>query len=405
MAHQFNLLIVDDEPDIVEFLADHLKARGYTILTAHSGEQALNLVEAERPDLILLDVVMPGMNGYDVCRRIRKNPITTLLPIVMMTGLEPDERLKSIEVGADDFVTKPINTSELFARIRSLLRIKDLHDVVQTQAIQLGEWNKELQAKLEQEAKLAEVTRMLGDIGHDVKNWLMPVLNGAGLLQEELDDLFKSLPAQGVDQAKTSKNICQEIIDMVRRSAQRIQEQVRDIADCVKGLSTPLKLSPCHLLTVVETVMKTLQIMAAQKGVTLQTKNLESLPLIQADDRRMFKAFYNLIDNAVAEMPDGGTITVQGTHNVEAQQIDISVTDTGRGMPPDVRDSLFTPHVVSRKTGGTGLGTKIVKDVVDAHHGHISVTSEVGVGTTFHLQLPIKLTLQEPNPTDERKPT
>lgn len=396
MAHQCKLLIVDDEPDIVEFLSDHLNAQGYVIITATNGQQSLHLTETERPDLILLDVIMPGMDGYEVCRRIRDNPTTTLLPVVMMTGIAPQERLKSIEVGADDFVTKPINTSELYARIRSLLRIKDLHDVVKTQATQLREWNKELQAKLEQEAKLAEVTRMLGDIGHDVKNWLMPVLNGAGLLQEELDDLFKSLPAQGVEQAKKSKEICKDIIDMVRRSAQRIQDQVREIADCVKGLSSPLQLAPCHLLTVVETVMKTLQIVSTQKGITLLRENLESLPLIRADESRMFKAFYNLIDNAIAEMPQGGTITVKGNHNQAAQRIDMAVTDTGRGMPPEIRDTLFTPKVVSRKTGGTGLGTKIVKDIVDAHHGKISVTSEVGVGTTFHLQFPISLTPSEP---------
>ncbi len=388
MASSFSILIIDDDPDILRFLKDFLAAKHYSIRTACSGEEGLNYVHTDQPDLVLLDVVMAGMSGYEVCRQIRINPVTTLLPVVMMTGVHPEERIKGIQAGADDFLTKPITREALYARVRSLLRIKELHDVIQTQATQLAKWNKELKVQLEHEAKLAEVTRMLGDIGHEVKNMLMPVLNGVELLQDELDELFQRLPPPVREKAGTSQQICQEIIEMVTRSAQRIQNQVRDIADCVKGLTSPLQVGPCELEKVVETVFQTLHLVANKQGVKLETVDLEKLPQIQADEGRLFKAFYNLVNNAIAEMPHGGTVTVQGADDLMEAGLRVDVIDDGRGMPEEVLSSLFSSKVISRKAGGTGLGTKIVKDVVDAHGGHISVDSAVGKGTTFHLSLP-----------------
>ena len=131
-----------------------------------------------------------------------------------------------------------------------------------------------------------------------------------------------------------------------------------------------------------------LQVLAVKKGITLQGENLESLPHIQADEGRLFKAFYNLVNNAIAEMPQGGSVTIQGFEDSSNSCIQVAVVDNGRGMPAEIRDSLFSTRVVSRKAGGTGLGTKIVKDVIDAHGGTITVESEVGIGTTFHLHLP-----------------
>ena len=123
------ILVVDDTPTNVKLLADLLTARGYDVSTAASGEQALAKVAAERPDLVLLDVMMPGMSGYEVCRRLRAQTETALLPVVLVTSLDPkDERVKGIEAGADDFLSKPIHQPELFARVRSLLRIKTLQD-------------------------------------------------------------------------------------------------------------------------------------------------------------------------------------------------------------------------------------------------------------------------------------
>jgi adenylate cyclase len=149
------LLVVDDTPVNVKLLADLLGAKGYAVSTAASGPEALSQIEKQSPDLVLLDVMMPGMSGYDVCRKLRENPATALLPVVMVTALDPtQERVKGIEAGADDFLTKPINQPELLARVRSLLRIKQLHD-------ELADLTRSLERRVqEQVAQLERLGRL-----------------------------------------------------------------------------------------------------------------------------------------------------------------------------------------------------------------------------------------------------
>ena len=162
MSGPAKILVVDDTPQNVKLLADLLAVKGYAVVTAATGAEALDKVEVERPDLVLLDVVMPGMSGYEVCRKIRETPATAILPVVMVTALDPaQERIKGIEAGADDFLSKPINQAELLARVRSLLRIKELHDTIQAQATQLAEWNKTLEQRVqEQVTELERVGRL-----------------------------------------------------------------------------------------------------------------------------------------------------------------------------------------------------------------------------------------------------
>jgi adenylate cyclase len=151
------ILVVDDTPRNVKLLADLLSVKGYRVVTASSGREALAQLDAAQPDLVLLDVVMPEMSGYEVCRKIRENPATAMLPIVMVTALDPaEERVKGIEAGADDFLTKPINQAELLARVQSLLRIKELHDTVQTQSAQLTDWNQTLERRVQEQLEQLE---------------------------------------------------------------------------------------------------------------------------------------------------------------------------------------------------------------------------------------------------------
>ena len=157
MNNPAKILVVDDTPKNVKLLADLLTVRGYSVATASSGREALAQIEADQPDLVLLDVVMPEMSGYEVCQKIRENAATAMLPVVMVTALDPaEERIKGIEAGADDFLTKPINQAELFARVCSLLRIKELHDQVQTQAAELAEWNKNLERRVQEQVDQIE---------------------------------------------------------------------------------------------------------------------------------------------------------------------------------------------------------------------------------------------------------
>jgi signal transduction histidine kinase len=245
------------------------------------------------------------------------------------------------------------------------------------------------EARLFEEAKLAEVARILGNIGHDVKNLLQPVVTATGLLQSEVDELYARLPATEMDKAKASHELCNEVIGMLRDGSQRIQNRMKQIADCVKGLTAPPNFVPCRVADVVHNVLRTLRLLAEEKGAALRTEGLDLLPPIRADESQLFNVFYNLVNNAIPEVSAGGSITVRGRAQTEAGVVVLEVADTGRGMSPEVRKNLFTTRVSSRKAGGTGLGTKIVKDVVYAHGGQISVKSEEGVGTTFEIRLPI----------------
>jgi adenylate cyclase len=143
------ILVVDDTPANVKLLEDLLGFHGYEVEAATSGEEALACIRQQVPDLILLDVLMPGLSGYDVCRRIRADASLAMLPVVMVTALEArEERVKGIEAGADDFLSKPVNPPELLARVRSLLRIRRLYETVQRQAEQLAAWNRTLEARV-----------------------------------------------------------------------------------------------------------------------------------------------------------------------------------------------------------------------------------------------------------------
>ena len=154
MSGQAKILIVDDDSDVAEILADLLQSGGYAVRTAGSGAQALAQIEREPPDLVLLDVMMPNMTGYEVCNRIRANPATVFLPVIMLTGMDANvERIKGIEAGADDFLSKPPSHPELLARVRSLIRIKQLHDTVEAQMRQLSQWNKTLETRVQEQVE------------------------------------------------------------------------------------------------------------------------------------------------------------------------------------------------------------------------------------------------------------
>jgi class 3 adenylate cyclase len=185
MSVPAHILVVDDTPANVKLLVDVLTAKGYRLSAAVNGEEALARIGAEVPDLVLLDIMMPGLSGYDVCRRLRADPATALLPVVLCTSLDPkQERINGIEAGADDFIPKPINQQELFARVKSLLRIKALQDEVKAQALQLAEWNRTLEERVrEQVAQMERLGRL--------KNFFSPQLAEA-IVSGGTEDPLKS---------------------------------------------------------------------------------------------------------------------------------------------------------------------------------------------------------------------
>jgi class 3 adenylate cyclase len=161
MPDQITILAVDDQPQNLRLLDAVLSPRGYQVVTATSGEQAMEKLNEAVPDLVLLDIVMPGIDGYEVCRRIRSNPATAFLPVVMITASGGQEKIFSIEAGADDFVSKPFNSDELLARVASLARVKRYHDMINQQAEELKRWNAELESRVQAQVEdLQRVNRL-----------------------------------------------------------------------------------------------------------------------------------------------------------------------------------------------------------------------------------------------------
>lgn len=243
------------------------------------------------------------------------------------------------------------------------------------------------QARVRDQAKLAELTRLLANIGHDVRNMLTPMLSAVDLFESRLPERRDPSTGQG-EPSPAKPDLNRKIVVVIREAARRIQDRISEIADFVQGVTTPPIFTPCSIADIVGSVFKTLGLVTEQQGVTLASEGLDALPRLQADERRLYTAFYNLVNNAIPETPRGGSVVVRGQDLGEA--VLLTVKDTGRGMPPEIRDSLFSTRAISRKPGGTGLGTKIVKDVVDAHGGAIWVESGPGEGTTISIRLPIR---------------
>lgn len=263
-------------------------------------------------------------------------------------------------------------------------------------------------ARLFQEAQLAVVVKLMGDISHDVKNMVTPVTVCAQTLEFMFEDQYASLETlkaklspeqiQELDEATEGlRDFYPEAVRMFLDGSEQVQARVREIADCVKGIVAEPTFTPEAINDLVRAVAKPLALVADRAELTLDLSGLsDDLPLIPLDPKQMYNCVYNLINNAIPETPAGGKIMVRTYLGNDPEFRDgeqvlmIQVADTGRGMPEHVRAKLFTKDAVSTKPGGTGLGTKIVGNVVEAHEGKITVDSVAGEGTTFTIRIPLE---------------
>ena len=355
------ILVADDDPDIVFGLSERLRWLGHDVVTANDGQAALAAVESHALDLALLDVSMPQLNGIEALKCMRKR--WPNLPVVVVTAYGTIRlAVEAMKEGAVDFITKPFEPGQIDLIVATMVQRMDRH---------------------------VEMNQLMGEITHDVKNLLMPLVAGTDLLAVEIDDLFKNLPKTEAVRAEQSHLACDEVIALLKNSSRRIQDRMKAIADYAALTRVQQKFESCRIHKIAESVVKSLRKLAEQHHVSLQMEGLQSFPAIMGDDARLHSLLYNLVNNAIPEVPPHGSVTIGGSHCNGDDFIEFYVKDTGNGMAPETRDNLFTNRVVSRKTGGTGLGTKIVRDVVEMHGGHISVQSELGKGTTFQIRLPI----------------
>jgi sigma-B regulation protein RsbU (phosphoserine phosphatase) len=235
------ILVVDDVAKNITLLADILTFKGYEVITAESGAEALTLIKNQHPDLVLLDVMMPGMTGYEVCQAVRADPAIRVLPIVLVTALDPSERIKGLEAGADDFLTKPINRPELLVRVRSLLRIKELYDTVQSQASELAEWNRTLETRVQaaqvqliEKERLEHELHLAADIQRSILPDELPAVDGFS---------FGAciLPA---------RHVGGDFYDVFRIGDDRMGLLIGDVAD--KGVPAALFMARAHALIMAE---------------------------------------------------------------------------------------------------------------------------------------------------------
>jgi len=257
-------------------------------------------------------------------------------------------------------------------------------------------------ARLEQNSRKAAMVNLIGDISHDIKNMLTPIQTGVWTLDPMLDEMFLRLDAVCADLSAEQRakiaaatGIAREdygwILQNALNAADRVQNRTREIADAVKGVSAAPRFVKANFNALVEEVTHSLRLVAHDAQVELRCDLDASLPDVEFDRKMIYNALYNLATNALSETPEEGLVTLRTRALSDSDSnFLIEVSDTGRGMTPEVRGSLFSDDAISTKPGGTGLGTRIVSDVVRRHHGHISVQSDVGLGTTFTLLLPLK---------------
>lgn len=260
-------------------------------------------------------------------------------------------------------------------------------------------------SRLHEQARLAEVIQFIGHISHDVKNMVTPVQTGAETLQFMLEDMFDQLDplcsgSEGDISEQVAAAVCEvrdfypEMLSIIVDGSTNVQDRTKEISDCIKGMISKPTFMPLQLDALAERVIGPLGLVAESSNVNLRWEPGETAVEVTADEKQLYNAIYNLANNAIQACEEGDTVTVRAGLHAEGQWPDgdyamIQVCDTGSGIPEHVREKLFTDDAISTKPGGTGLGTRIIGDVVRTHDGIIEVDSEVGAGTTMTVKLPL----------------
>jgi signal transduction histidine kinase len=368
------ILVVDDDPRNVRLVESMLKPSGYAILQAYDGREALRRVEEERPDLILLDVMMPELSGFELCTMLRARHETRLLPILMVTALNAlEDKVRGLEVGADDFLSKPINRTELLAKVRSILRVKRLQDQVEEQRRELETANRELLLTQRFQESMSQM------VVHDLKNPLAGIMGNIQLLQMQNERLA----------APRREELLQRSLDSARQMARMIQN-ILEVAK-LEEQKMPLKREALDVAAIVAEQTAEIAGLSARDGIRLETEIPPSLPRVDADRALLGRILGNLLSNAFKHTPSGGCITVAARG--EEDRVVLSVRDTGEGIPEDLLPYIFEKFVAGesenrrRQTYDSGLGLTFCRLAVECHGGRIGVLSTPGRGTvvTFHL--------------------
>lgn len=355
------ILVVDDSPDNVFLIQTILEEEGYDIITAENGPSALAQIEESPPKLVLLDVMMPGMDGFEVTQRIRQNSKLPFIPILLITAYDQPSVAQGLDMGADDFIRKPVEVDELLARVRSLLRLK--HSVDERD--QIARQREDFVSRLTHDLRtpLVAADRML-------------ILFQQGALGELSPTMY-------------------EAVDTMIRSNKNLLQMVNILLEVYRfeaGRKT-LTFLPVDIYDVLVEVAKELTPLAQDKGLSLelQPEKQQQPSKILGDRLELHRVFTNLVGNAI-KFTDTGLVTIRLSPDDRqpASGITIEIVDTGQGISAEDRATLFERfRQGSHKRSGSGLGLYLSRRIVEAHKGNIEVQSELGKGSVFIVRLPL----------------
>jgi two-component system sensor histidine kinase ChiS len=369
---EVTILVVDDEPINRQVLRNQLEMVGYRVEVAIDGLQGLKLLEKLSPQVILLDVMMPRLSGYQTCYRIRQKYSASELPIILLTAKDqPEDTVRGFQHGANDYLTKPFSREELLIRVQFHLKLSKATSEVYRMMDDL----RGMQNQLIQSAKLAAVGEMTSGIAHELKTPLAgisTILSGVELakqLHQEID----------MDATCSRVNLlvqrCSAIIDHMRNYSRRTEEthsQTQIINQLLK-----------NTLLLVEPQLKRI-------GGKLELNLGHDLPFVVGNDIQLEQVFINLCNNAcdAMEQSEERILTIQSMAVGDA--VLVRVSDTGTGMRPEVQERIFESFFTTKSSAkGTGLGMSISQNIVEQHKGKIRFNSELGRGTTFEIYLPV----------------
>ncbi len=398
MSDPARILIVDDDPLIVSATQRLLEKAGYEIFTAATGSEALQAAIQYLPDLILLDINMPDMDGFEACRLLKSDPrlIGIFIVIISSTYTDSESQAHGLDLGADGYIARPVSNRELLARVQAMLRIRKAELEIRRLNAELEarveERTRELrqaQEKLVRQERLAVLGQLAGSVGHELRNPLAVINNAIYYLKLVLPQADPKI---------------QEYLRTIESEVRTADKIINDLLDFAR-----IKAVEREAIPAAELLRRVLERYPAPQNVRLTLDLPPDLPPLWVDPRQIEQVLGNLVLNAYQAMPEGGELTVSSdqlsvfseqspntehrTPNTEHRSLTtehwllITVRDSGVGIPPENMDKLFEP-LFTTKPRGIGLGLAVSKRLTEANGGRIQVQSKPGKGTAFTLVLP-----------------